>query len=53
MKDASEEAIIDRREELNNVKCKGAGSVVLDPFLIYNVSKSDAHISSGFKFQTS
>jgi len=36
MKDASEEAMIDRREELNNVKCK-----------------SDAHISSGFKFQTS
>ena len=52
LKDASEEAMIERREKLSDVKCKGAGSVVLDLLQIYDMSKSNTCISSGFKFQT-
>ena len=52
LKDASEEAMIERREELSDVKCKSAGSVILDLLQMYDMSKSDTCISSGFKFQT-
>jgi len=45
--------MIDRREELSDVECKDASSVILNPPQMYDVSKSNAHISSGFKFQTS
>ena len=52
LKDASKKVIIERRKELSNIKCKGAGSIVLDPPQKYDVSKSNIRISSGFKFQT-
>jgi len=45
--------MIEREEELSDVECKGASSVVLDPPQTYDVSKSNTCISSKFKFQTS
>jgi len=44
--------MIERREELSDIKCKGAGSIILDPPWMYDMSKSDIYISSGFKFQS-